>query len=59
METLWSAEEVATYLGIPVKTLGNWRASGVGPPYSKIGKHVRYARGEVERWALETRAVAR
>jgi excisionase family DNA binding protein len=58
METLWSTEEVAAYLSIPAKTIANWRAAGLGPRYSKIGRHVRYARSEVERWALETRAVA-
>jgi hypothetical protein len=29
-------------LGVPVKTLRNWRVSGRGPPFSKLGASVRY-----------------
>jgi hypothetical protein len=40
-------------LGVPVKTLRNWRVSGRGPPFSKFGALVRYELATVIRWARE------
>jgi predicted DNA-binding transcriptional regulator AlpA len=39
--------EVAAISGFKVQTLRNWRHRGVGPPYSKIGRAVRYDRAEL------------
>ena len=44
-ERLLSPEDVADYLGLPVKTLYQWRYKGVGPPGLRIGRHVRYRDG--------------
>jgi excisionase family DNA binding protein len=41
---------VATYLGIPVATLYQWRHRGIGPKGTKVGRHIRYRWQEVERW---------
>lgn len=30
-----------------------WRRDGVGPPYVKVGRYVRYRRSAVERWIAE------
>jgi predicted DNA-binding transcriptional regulator AlpA len=30
-DRLWSVHDVADYLGIPHKTLYNWRTRGIGP----------------------------
>ncbi len=49
MELLHAAD-VAELLGIPVATLANWRASGKGPPYLQVGRHVRYRTVDVETW---------
>ena len=48
-------------LGMSVRTLANWRSTGKGPPYLKIGveppeghqdrRKVRYQRAVAERWA--------
>jgi hypothetical protein len=38
-------------LDIPVKTLRNWRVSGRGPPFSKLGASVRYELDTAIRWA--------
>ena len=38
-------------LGVPVKTLRNWRVSGRGPPFSKFGASVRYELATAIRWA--------
>jgi hypothetical protein len=40
-------------LGVPVKTLRNWRISGRGPPFSKLGASVRYELATAIRWARE------
>jgi hypothetical protein len=38
-----SEREAAQYLGpVAVRTLQTWRAQGVGPVYSKLGKRVAY-----------------
>src|SRR6266851_5180248 len=49
-ERLFSAEEVAGYLGVPVKTLFQWRYKGVGPRGLRVGRHVRYRSNDVEAW---------
>lgn len=51
---LW-AEEVAVLLGVPVKTLYQWRYKGVGPVGVRIGRHLRYREADVEAW-IEGRA---
>jgi excisionase family DNA binding protein len=47
---LLSVAEVADYLGVPVKTLYQWRHKGVGPRGLRVGRHLRYRSGEVDRW---------
>lgn len=41
-EPLWSIEQVAEYLDIPVETLRFWRKNRGGPPSFRLGNHVRY-----------------
>lgn len=56
-EKLLTPEEVGPgWLQLPVKTLYQWRYEGKGPPCIKVGKHLRYRRGDVARW-LEQQAV--
>jgi len=47
---LWTVEDTADYLGVPVKTLYDWRNKGVGPRSSKVGRYVRYRPEDVDRW---------
>ncbi|MEV0368379.1 helix-turn-helix domain-containing protein [Streptomyces sp. NPDC050636] len=47
---LATPEEVATYLGVPVKTLYQWRHRGIGPNVLKVGRHLRYRWQEVDTW---------
>lgn len=42
--------DLAEYLGIPPHTLDDWRSRGIGPAWSKIGRHVRYRWADVELW---------
>lgn len=53
-----SPQELADWLGIPVKTIYTWNAHSTGPRPTKIGKHCRYARQSVAAWlaAQETAA---
>jgi excisionase family DNA binding protein len=45
--------EVATILAVPQGTLTTWRQNGSGPRWVRVGRHVRYARAELERWLRE------
>jgi excisionase family DNA binding protein len=47
---LMSPDDLAQLLNVPVRTLGQWRYLRQGPPYLKVGRHVRYHPDEVEGW---------
>jgi hypothetical protein len=42
---------VAAYLGIPEKTLTDWRCRKEGPDYLPVGRYVRYRWPVVISWA--------
>ncbi|WP_369391159.1 helix-turn-helix transcriptional regulator [Streptomyces sp. CG1] len=42
--------EVAVHLGVPVKTLYQWKYRGTGPNVHKVGRHLRYRWQEVDAW---------
>ena len=50
---LWSIDETADFLGVPVKTLYQWRHKKSGPPSHRVGKHVRYFPEAVQDWVKE------
>lgn len=50
---IMTAEEVAEYLRIPLQTLYQWRYLGRGPKSSKLGRHLRYRRADVDAWVDE------
>jgi len=54
---LLTTDDLASYLAVPRQTLAYWRCIGDGPPFLKIGRHVRYRRAGVEAW-LDTCADA-
>lgn len=56
-EPLLTPTNVSELLGIPVKTLANWRSARTGPLFLRVGVHVRYRHGDVEDW-LEQQAAA-
>lgn len=47
---LVSPTQLSEYTGIPVQTLANWRWRAEGPPWFKLGRHVRYRWSDVEKW---------
>jgi Helix-turn-helix domain len=47
------AADLAEREGVPVSTVYGWNYSGEGPPYFRVGRHVRYRLEDVEWWELE------
>ena len=47
--------EVAELLRKSVRTLQGWRVAGIGPPFHKFGRSVRYLEAEVLDWAARHR----
>ncbi len=54
--TLWSIEDVAGFLRVPVGTLYQWRYRRIGPPAFKVGRHLRYDPAGVRAWLAEQAA---
>lgn len=50
MSRLWTVQDVAEYLGVPIKTLYQWRTHGYGPPARRVGKYLRYKPDDVIAW---------
>ncbi len=44
---------LAEVLGIPDRTLLAWRNDRTGPPFVRIGRHVRYRVSDVQAWLEE------
>lgn len=58
-DQLLTPGEVSARLTIPEGTLSQWRHRSVGPPYLKIGKHVRYRESDCEAWLAQQYASSR
>jgi DNA-binding transcriptional MerR regulator len=43
-------QEVADFLGVPPRSLYDWRLRGYGPPSKKIGRYLRYDPAALRRW---------
>ncbi len=52
-ERLWTAIDVAAYLGVPIKTVYAWRSRGRGPKGFRVGKHLRWRVATVFEWSLD------
>jgi predicted DNA-binding transcriptional regulator AlpA len=49
-QRLWTVEDVGEVLGLPVRTLYDWRGRGYGPTVKRFGRYLRYDPVEVKRW---------
>ena len=49
-DALWTPGDLSRFLGVPEKTLTDWRYRGIGPLHIKVGKHVRYRPVDVRGW---------
>lgn len=52
-ERLWSTAELAEYLGVPVKTIHQWRYLQKGPRGFRVGRHLRFRPADVRAWEDE------
>ncbi|GAA2012820.1 hypothetical protein GCM10009739_26690 [Microbacterium ulmi] len=52
---LLTSREVADLLRVPLRTVEDWRVTRSGPPWLKLGRHVRYDRDELLAWVKERR----
>ena len=50
MEKHLTPQDLAEREGVPQATVYQWNSRGEGPRYMRIGRHVRYRLGDVERW---------
>lgn len=50
LPVILTQDELAALLKVPPRTLEDWRLTCSGPPYRKIGRHVRYELIEVMDW---------
>ncbi len=58
-ERLLTPEDVSEVLGIPAKTLANWRSQRIGPLPLRIGAHVRYRAADLAVWIEQQAETAR
>ncbi len=50
---LLNQDEAAEALAVPARTLEAWRCRGGGPPFVRIGRHVRYRLRDLQAWIEE------
>jgi len=55
-KTFLTPEQVSELTGVRASTLANWRWAHRGPKFHRLGRSIRYEKGEVLRWA-EAQAV--
>jgi predicted DNA-binding transcriptional regulator AlpA len=53
LSPLWTVDDVALHLGVPIRTLYKWRRLNVGPRSFKVGRHIRYRAEDVSVWLDE------
>ncbi len=52
-DEMFSIEEAAAFLRVPVATMRYWRYTGDGPFSFKVARHVRYWRTDLILWRAE------
>lgn len=57
-ERLWSTAQLAEYLGVPVKTIHQWRYMQKGPRGFRVGRHLRFRPADVRAWEDEQLAAS-
>ncbi|QZH75362.1 MAG: helix-turn-helix domain-containing protein [Erythrobacter sp.] len=57
MPDILKTDEAANYLRLGQSTLNNYRTSGDGPRFSKLGGAVRYRKADLDEW-IESRLVS-
>lgn len=57
LEPLLDISELASYLGVPVSTIYDWRTRGQGPRAHRFGKHLKFTLSDVQSWIAEQRDI--
>lgn len=52
-DRLWSTAQLAEHLGVPVKTIHQWRYLQKGPRGFRVGRHLRFRPADVRAWVDE------
>ncbi|HSL83242.1 MAG TPA: helix-turn-helix domain-containing protein [Thermoanaerobaculia bacterium] len=47
---LLNQDQAAEALAVPPRTLERWRYQGGGPPFVRVGRHVRYRLRDLCQW---------
>lgn len=47
---MWTIGDVAEFLGVPVRTMYEWRTKDYGPKGIRVGRYVRYRSEDVHAW---------
>lgn len=55
IEPLWTVEDVAALLQVPVKTIYEWRRHRKGPDATRVGKYLRFDPQDVRDWLKSQR----
>jgi DNA-binding transcriptional MerR regulator len=50
---LWTIDDVAAYLRVPLETVRAWRKRRTGPPARRCGKYLRFDPERVRAWFNE------
>jgi len=50
LDEVLTPRDLARWLKVPERTLSDWRYTGSGPPFHRVGRHVRYVTDEVRAW---------
>lgn len=58
LDPLLSIDELAGYLGVPIKTIYEWRQTGRGPVGIRMGRHLKFAVSDVRHWIEAQREIA-
>jgi len=58
LDPLLSIDELAEYLGVSIKTIYEWRQTGRGPVGIRMGRHVKFCLGPINRPRTDTSGAA-
>ena len=50
LDRLLTVVELAEYLSVPIATIYTWRYRNKGPQGFRVGRHLRFREGDVEKW---------
>ena len=58
-DDLLTERQAAELLTVSSRTLQSWRSDGLGPPFVRVGRSVRYPRKELLDWLADNTVRAR